>query len=266
MVKKYSYFYQAIGLKEALKQLKENKEKNGVLLLTEYMTSEGTDEILENVPFLSYEKLDAYIKSSIAEQVDEESSECVFWYAVEKYREVDEGELEIRYTYYVFDGKLIYYVDEKSEADCGIWEKDLNIPVPFSPGDIVVCDGKPTCEEIHAVILRTGDNIDCCSLVGLCKRENGTFESVPVKHSTMFYESDSMIMVPPLYGMKYVNQQMLEEEPEMLKISNFVKGSEDRGVIVENNIGALITAKGVSDMLIEKLEQEYQVWYEKYRK
>lgn len=266
LVKKYSYFYQAIGLKEALNQLKEDKEENGVLLLTEYMTSEGTDEILGNVPFLSYEKLDAYIKSSISEQLDEESSESVFWHAIEKYREVEDGELELRYTYYVFDGKLIYYVDDNSEVDCSIWDKDLNIPVPFSPGDIVVCDGKPACEEICAFILRTGDNIDCCSLVGLCKRKDGTFESVPVKHSNMFYESDSIIMVPPLYSMKRVSQQVREEEPEMLKISNFVKGDEDRGFIVENNVLASIAATDVTDMFIEKLEQEYEIWYEKYRK
>ena len=265
-IKKYSYFYQGIALKEALKQLKEDKEKDGVLLLTEYMTSEGTDEVIRNVPFLSYEKLESYVKLSIAEQAEEELSECAFWYEIEKYKKTQDGELLLRYTYYVFDGKIIYYVDENSEIDCDIWDKDLNIPAPFSPGDIVVCDGKPTCEKIRAVILRAGDNIDCCSLVGLSKRKDETFESKPVKHTSMFYESNSMVMVPPLYSMKRASEQVREEEPEMVKFGEFIKGDEDRGFIVENNVLDSMEVADLTDTFIETLEQKYQIWYEKYRK
>lgn len=266
LIKKHSYFYQAEALKEALKQLKISDKEDGVLLLNEYITSDGKDEIIGDLPFYTYEKLDSYIKSCIEQELDAEEYEDVYWYEIEKYKETKDGELELRYSYFVFNGEIIYFDDENSVVDCDIWDKDLNVPVPFSQGDIVICDGKPTCEEIRAVILRTGDNIDCCSLVGLCKRKDGTFESTPVKHSSMFYESRPMIMVPPLYSIKRVDQQTRDEEPEMVRIGEFIKGDEDRGYIVENSVLDSMAATDVTDELFENLEEKYQIWYEKYRK
>lgn len=261
-IKKYSYFYQAEALKEALKQLQMSDKEDGILLLNEYITSDGEDELFDNLPFYTYEKVESYIKSCMDQQKDE----GIFWYEIQKYKEVKSGELELRYSYFIFNGEIIYFDDENSDIDCELWDRDLNIPVPFSQGDIVICDGNPTCEEIRAVVLRTGDNIDCCSLVGLCKREDGIFESTPVKHSSMFYESRSMIMVPPLYSIKRVDQQIRDEEPEMVKIGEFIKGDEDRGFIVENNVIASIVPADVTDEFFEKMEKEYQIWYEKYRK
>lgn len=263
--KKYSYTYQAFALKEALKQLKMSNKEEGVLLLQEYVTSDGVEQIIGSVPFFTYENVGIYIKSCM-EEASEKSNTCVNWYVIEMYKELEDGKLSLQYTYYVFDGRLIYFVDENSDVDSGIWNKDLNIPIPFSPGDIVVSDGKSTCEDVRAVILRIGDNVDCCSLVGLCKRKDGTVESVPVKHSNMFYEADSIIMVSPLYSMKRANQQIREEEPELLKISNFISGDEDRGYIVECNLWDSMPVTDVTDMFVERLEQEYQTWLEKYGK
>ncbi len=41
---------------------------------------------------------------------------------------------------------------------------DLNLPVPFVPGDIISIDCRPYAKVKHAVILQLGDNHDCCSV------------------------------------------------------------------------------------------------------
>ena len=74
-----------------------------------------------------------------------------------------------------------------------------------------------------------------------------------------------MVMVPPLYSMKRASERVREEEPEMVKFCEFIKGDEDRGFIVENNVLDSMEVADLTDTFIEKLEQKYQIWYEKYR-
>lgn len=133
------------------------------------------------------------------------------WYSVEKYEENEAGDLVQTYSFWVINGEIVYFDDENSDVDTGMrMHLDLNVPVPFKPGDLIGCDGGPTCDETMAVVLRVGDNFDCCSLVALCKRKGDVLEYTLVKHSSMFYEADMRLYVPPLYSARCVNLEIGE--------------------------------------------------------
>ena len=135
----------------------------------------------------------------------EESVNLRFWFSIDRYVETGTGELDC-ISYYVFNGEVMYFCDYSSTFD-SMRPGDLNVPVPFKPGDMIVCDGRPISEEIAMLIIRIGDNWDCCSLVGVCERDDGTFSTEPVKHSNMFYDSDAAVYIPPLYRARYASEE-----------------------------------------------------------
>lgn len=257
-IQEHSYSYQALFLKEALSQLTTSAKSSGVLLMIEYQQVAGMEQRVGELPFYTYDKLIRFIKDSIAEETLEYMHARRRWYLIEKYIENTDGDLVETYSYYVFDGEVIYCDCEDSPM--GNHYGDLNVPVPFHPGDIIRCDGGPTCDEVTAVILRTGDNRDCCSLVALCKRENGMLEAEPVKHSCMFYTADTKIYIPPLYTARCINNELGNENIALKHISKFVNGDEDRGYIVERNVPITLQMEEVTDEWIRELEDEYQKW------
>lgn len=99
----------------------------------------------------------------------EERQESGLYYVIEKYEEKKGGALERTYVYITFDGEIIYFEEEDSDLGSEVYccYADLNIPAPFRPGDIIVVDGRLTCEQKATVLLRGGDNWDCCSHVAM---------------------------------------------------------------------------------------------------
>ena len=231
-IKEYSYNYQADFIREALSKLMIKDKSEGLLLLVEYQSEDGNEQIIDQLPFFSYEKLDTYIREYIKEEGIERLHNNKYFCKIEKYIETEEGDLEEEYFYYAFDGNIVYC--ESIDSNMGSCYEDLNIPVPFEPGDVIKCDGGPTCEDVVAVVLRTGDNSDCCSLVALCQRKDGTFDMEPVKHSFMFYEAESSIYVPPLYSIRCVNEDEKSENSVLKTISELINGDEEKGRIIEN--------------------------------
>ena len=181
------------------------------------------------------------------------------WHIIEKYDEDANGELRLTYTYYLFDGEIIYYEDVNSDYGSDVFGGDLHLPVPFKQGDIITCDGGPTGNETMAVILRTGDNRDCCSLTGLMKRKDGLLEYGTIKHTTSFYDFESKVLVPPLFSASLVTEGNLKNEAELKRISDFVKGDEDRGYIIDMAVNRL-SEEEITDKWIREREKEYNEW------
>ena len=167
--------------------------------------------------------------------------------------------MNLTYTYYLFDGEIIYYEDANSDYGSDVFGGDLRLPVPFKQGDIITCDGGPTGNVTLAVILRTGDNRDCCSLTGLMKRKDGFLEYGTIKHTTSFYDFESKVLVPPLFSASLVTEGNLKNEAELKRISDFVKGDEDRGYIIEMAVKRL-SEEEITDKWIREREKEYNEW------
>ena len=65
--------------------------------------------------------------------------------------------------------------------DFGLFNDLRNIPIPFHAGDIVTLDCRPFAPVSHTVILKIGDNRDCCCLQSLYREDNGTWDTEAVK-------------------------------------------------------------------------------------
>lgn len=262
LIKENSYYYQAQFIKEALEHLDIKDKSDGLLLLIEYQECDGIEQRVGELPFYSYEKLLAYVKEYMEVETLDELHKKRYWCRIEKYEETSDGDLEEVFDYCMFDETVVYCSgDEFCMSNC---YEDLNVPVPFKQGDVIACDGGPTCEDTVAVIIRTGDNIDCCSLVALCKRDGNILEHTPVKHSSMFYDTDTAIFVPPLFSIRCINDELSDEDVALKRIGEFVNGDEDRGYIVEC-IHDPISMDDVTDSLLESLEQNYQDWKKKIK-
>lgn len=256
-IKENSYYYQAQYIKEALEHLMIKDKSEGLLLLIENMYYDGGNHQTGEVPFYSYEKLKNYSKQYFYDETMNDSGIKSYWCEIVKYEENADGDLEEVFSYYMFDGEVVYCDGDDSRK--GNFYDDLNVPVPFKQGDVIACDGGPNCEGMVAVIIRTGDNMDCCSLVALCKRKGDILEHEPVKHSTMFYDADDHVLVPPLYTIRCINDEITDEDLPLKRIGEFVNGDEDRGYIVECLCDP-IPMETVNDSLLKRLEQDYQKW------
>lgn len=236
-IKENSYHYQAEAISRALSELIIRGKEEGVLLFLERQRRDGKEEVVGELPFFSYEKLITYIRKDYAEWEETEIEKFRPWYVIEKYKEMEEGKLVQTHTYVVFKGEIMYFEEEGSDMGSDVlWGRgDLNVPVSFQPGDIIRVDGKPTCEEKIAVVLRVGDNLDCCSLEALYKNKDGFLDSPPVKHSDMFYETESAFYYPPLYTAKLVTEKLERDETAFELVRDFIAGDEWRGWIVDRN-------------------------------
>lgn len=235
-IKEYSFYYQMLSMEQALAELAESKEKRSIFLLHEMQIFKGNEKEIDVLPFFSYEKCCSYIKKECEQYAEEK--QITLWYILEKYKEDANGDLQLAYTYFLFDGQIVYYNINDKNNRCGsdVFGGDLLLPVPFKAGDMITCDGGHTGIEHQALILSTGDNKDCCSLVGFIKRKDDILDCAPIKHSTIFYNFRSAVYVPPLFSAKLMSDELLEEEVVLKEISAWIDGDENRGKVIADQV------------------------------
>ena len=61
---------------------------------------------------------------------------------------------------------------------------DLNLPVPYQPGDILYVDCRPYSQPAYCIITEVGD--DCCGVQCLYPGKDGAFHSGAFKHGNYF--------------------------------------------------------------------------------
>ena len=64
---------------------------------------------------------------------------------------------------------------------CGDWTYP---PIPFDFGDIITIDMRPFYNDFNGVIVRIGDNYDCCAVAYIYVDENGLLGCETLKHHT----------------------------------------------------------------------------------
>lgn len=138
---------------------------------------------------------------------EEISAEDTGWYTIEKWIKYGDDEYLLTYTYYLFRDEIIYFENETPALHDGEFElynywnsQDLNLPVPFKAGDVVVIDCTPFKPATLAKITDVGDNKDCCSLQALARCEDGSWREGAVKHGHLFLHN--MCYISPLYRIR----------------------------------------------------------------
>lgn len=107
--------------------------------------------------------------------------------------------------------------------------QDLNLPIPFSVGDIVCIDCRPFESPRVAVLLEIGDNTDCC-VQALCRGENGIWTLGALKHGHISQNRDCFLS--PLCRLEPYKEPLSPQDNLLQKIRDFVAGDEYRGKIL----------------------------------
>lgn len=177
-------------LSSALYEL--NNHKSGRVYEVYYCYSDEDNNVNESGSelFKSFDNAMRYIKNDII-YVDNNT-----WTILTMWDEID-GELTETFSYCFIDNNFYFACDEYIEA----WMSgEVNLPIPFKPGDKIITNGYPFTKESEAIIIDIGDNYDCCSII----IELADGETGPLKHSFAF-RWDIVSSISPLYRIRKMN-------------------------------------------------------------
>ena len=150
------------------------------------------------------------------------------WFELEKWVPDDNGKLQRGSSYYVINdeicladtpsGRHWYYPDMS--------DMNLDLPVPFLPGDLVETDGWPFSPKEKMLIIDVGDNRDCCCLQALFRKPDGTWDFGAVKHAMV--GSQTYPRRPLLYTMTRTDECGGGPEAEVFRKLREVFGTDQK--------------------------------------
>lgn len=210
------------------KILRKMELKSGeVLFLICYYFDESGRCVEDTLdPYLKWEYVLDYIRKIHREDDD------LRHYLVMRWTPNENDRLINTYDYRFFGDKLYYAeCNVSSMRDPSGFERlrDLYLPIPFHAGDIVTIDCRPFAPLSHAVILRIGDNFDCCSVWAMYREEDGTYKTGALKHGYVFPHSAGFVPLSPLYRLTSYKGELSESERILGEVSSYIDGTEERG-------------------------------------
>lgn len=134
------------------------------------------------------------------------------------------------YKYFLIADQVCYFEKYADMDEVGLrgdgydftysWDCiNLNIDIPFEPGDIVTVDSTPFAKPQNIVLLEVGS--DCCGVWALYRNEKGEWATGAVKHGTIYPEV--MAMISPLYRMRKHAGHFEEGEDLLEETSRIIK-------------------------------------------
>lgn len=239
-----------------------------VYILGEYGFDEDIkDEKLYGYsPYTSFYKALRHIKSDPEDDdPSDESISPTYWHTIEKYSPDDNGEMHGQIRWYVSADGTVTGFD-------GIGRTvDINIPLPFCEGDIVIMDSSPSFPPRVGIVLETDSNQnECCKPQILYRNKFGKFNSNALKHATVFMDYYGFPFFSPLYRLKKFDGALSGNEKIFSDVSEKLKKCQSSSRPTLGNIlWELIyetdrTGTGVTaETLKELLERGEMEWYSK---
>lgn len=176
------------------------------------------EKLYSNSPFLSYKMVYEHIKDECeAEEIDINDRSACQWWILEKWSPNSEGGFSPVYTYFIFNGKIVYFIDENNKFDLR-YSYDtvhLNLPIPYNIGDTLYIDCSPFAPPLSAMLTEKGDNRDCCCLQ-IVYRDFYTdkYKKIALKHGLQLtgVEGNYIPMISPLYYIKRINDDPFDKD------------------------------------------------------
>ena len=159
-----------------------------------------------------------------------------FWYSVRKWIKDQEDKYVVACDYFIMKDEVLLsalgdgngYIDRIDTFD-SFEAQNLNIPVPFKAGDIMEFDCAPFGPRFHVLILKVGDNRDCCCVQGLAIHEKGEWSTGAVKHGMIECFGSHYPYISLLYSARLFEGELDDKERIMCEISEYIGGNESKG-------------------------------------
>ena len=129
----------------------------------------------EGVLFQTMEAAADYMQRELEYELDGEelnADEYMGWTELDKWVPGENGRMEKPYTFYLIFDAVVYFTENRLLHNDLSWfpesrfyaggDLDLNLPIPFQPGDIVSLDCRPFAPMKPVVLLEVDD--DCCGV------------------------------------------------------------------------------------------------------
>lgn len=190
-------------------------------------------------PAASYEGARLAIQRYNDFEMDEEQEpeQTLPWYwKLELYDYQKDGTAILTYTYICSnDGEVQYfYAVDKSKRGLidkrffGQYIQDLNLPVPYIPGDILYVDCRPYTWPAYCLITEVG--ADCCGVQCVYRKKDGSINTGAFKHGHYFEDAYDMPQyLSPLYRAKVFDGELPAEYSFMKKLSQKLKEDPQYG-------------------------------------
>lgn len=180
-------------------------------------------------PFPSLDAAVRHIRQDMVEQEWDEDSLC--WTQLDKWMPGKDGAYRQSYTYYLIRDEIVYFDSHptsRRDPFCGA--PDLDVPIPFKPGDIVTIDCRPFM-PIKPVVLLEANNHECCGVTCLFRREeDGKWEVGTVKHSRCWSVLPHVFpAISPLYRLASFRGELIEGEWMLESVSDYIDGDVKKG-------------------------------------
>jgi hypothetical protein len=212
-----SIFADRVHLVEyAIEELKASSDE--VFCLCGYCNENGERVQFESMPIHDYKKGLAYLsQDELADNI---------WYVLEKWKLDNDLNYDQTLSYTIIDGEVCYFYNvfntKKGRYKNYLSDSvNLNLPVPFSVGDIIKVDCTPFAPVQNVLITEIGDNKDCCCVQGLSVDTNGNMVTGALKHGTCIYDGSHNI-ISPLYRAERVtdftgvDKKLIEERNKLI--------------------------------------------------
>ena len=218
-------------------------------------------------PYTSFHKALQYIKNEWEDAEDsyDDGSQPTYWYTIEKYSSDDLGEMHEQICWYITANGTVTSFNGSGKIS------GINIPHPFSVGDIVTMDSTPIFPERIGLIIENGPIAnDFCFPQALYLSKDGLFKANSVKSTTVFSDYPQPPLFSPMYRLKTYKGKLPENIKIFERISNALKNEGNAGaypsslgnIFWENLYNSDETGKGVSESeLIDIWERSLKEWH-----
>ena len=259
-------------LKSDINEFKRATEHFGGIFGDVYILGEyGFDEDIKDEklygysPYTSFYKALHHIKSEwdADKEPSDESISPTYWYTIEKYSPDDSGEMHEQICWYVLADGTVTGFD-------GIGRTvDINIPLPFCEGDIVIMDSAPSFPPRVGVVLETDSNQNECSKPQILYRNRfGKFDSNALKHASVFQDYGFPIF-SPLYRLKKIDGTLSDDKKIFSAVSEKLKKCQSSSrptlgnilwelIYETDRVGTGVTAETL-EKLLERGEKEWHL-------
>lgn len=234
-------------LEDALNKLYSfSPDKSVLIIVNIYYDSDSGQPVYthdEFFPAVSYRGAQLTIQR-YNDECELEPGEIPPWYwKLELYQIQEDGTTQPDYTYICsLDGEVQYFYccGDKTrrrtrwDQPFGSSSPNLNLPVPYQPGDILYVDCRPYTQPAYCLIMKVGN--DCCGIQCLYRRGH-TISAGAFKHGHYSEDADGEEQyLSPLYRAELYEEELPPEYAFMARFSQKLKQNPEYGRMLSDVI------------------------------